>query len=106
MERATARRARTPRGIHGTCGRSRPTPVLLRVSAPVISGDVGAVVRGHTFVPTRGVVAAVRAQIVGLGSSSRKSVRAITIRWISLVPSPISQIFASRIIRSTGYSFV
>ena len=28
--------------------------------------------------------------------------RAITIRWISLVPSPISQTLASRIIRSTG----
>ena len=32
--------------------------------------------------------------------------RAITRRWISLVPSPISQILASRIIRSTGYSLV
>lgn len=30
------------------------------------------------------------------------SSRAMTIRWISLVPSPISQIFASRIMRSTG----
>ena len=28
--------------------------------------------------------------------------RAITMRWISLVPSPISQIFASRMKRSTG----
>ncbi len=28
--------------------------------------------------------------------------RAITSRWISEVPSPISQILASRIIRSTG----
>ena len=28
--------------------------------------------------------------------------RAITSRWISLVPSPISQTLASRIIRSTG----
>ena len=32
--------------------------------------------------------------------------RAITIRWISLVPSPISHTLASRIIRSTGYSVV
>ena len=32
--------------------------------------------------------------------------RAMTIRWISDVPSPISPIFASRIIRSTGYSLV
>ena len=38
--------------------------------------------------------------------SSRRSERAMTSRCISLVPSPISQIFASRIIRSTGYSFV
>jgi hypothetical protein len=34
--------------------------------------------------------------------SSLSKWRAITIRWISDVPSPISQIFASRIIRSTG----
>ena len=32
--------------------------------------------------------------------------RAMTSRWISLVPSPISQTFASRIMRSTGYSAV
>src|SRR5262245_16557614 len=32
--------------------------------------------------------------------------RAITIRWISLVPSPISHTLSSRIIRSTGYSAV
>jgi hypothetical protein len=30
----------------------------------------------------------------------------MTIFWTSLVPSPISQTFASRIIRSTGYSSV
>ncbi len=34
--------------------------------------------------------------------SSRSSCREITMRWISLVPSPISQTFASRIMRSTG----
>ena len=33
---------------------------------------------------------------------SRSSWREITMRWISLVPSPISQTLASRIIRSTG----
>jgi hypothetical protein len=32
--------------------------------------------------------------------------RAMTMRWISDVPSPISPIFASRIMRSTGYSLV
>ncbi len=37
-------------------------------------------------------------------SYSFKTSREITIFWISLVPSPISVIFASRIIRSTGYS--
>ena len=30
----------------------------------------------------------------------------MTMRWISLVPSPISQTLASRIMRSTGYSVV
>ena len=35
-------------------------------------------------------------------ASSFNTCRAMTIRWISDVPSPISQIFASRIIRSTG----
>lgn len=34
--------------------------------------------------------------------SSLSKCRAITMRWISDVPSPISEIFASRIIRSTG----
>ncbi len=32
--------------------------------------------------------------------------RAISIRWTSLVPSPISRIFASRHMRATGYSFM
>ena len=32
--------------------------------------------------------------------------RAMTSRWISLVPSPISHTLASRIMRSTGYSVV
>jgi hypothetical protein len=36
----------------------------------------------------------------------RKTDRAMTIRCISLVPSPISQSFASRKYRSTGKSFV
>ncbi len=35
-------------------------------------------------------------------SSCRNRCLAITMRWISDVPSPISQIFASRIMRSTG----
>jgi len=39
-------------------------------------------------------------------TTSPSRCRAMTIRWISEVPSPISQIFASRIMRSTGYSFV
>ena len=39
-----------------------------------------------------------------MASSSRK--RPMTNRWISFVPSPISQILASRIMRSTGYSLV
>jgi hypothetical protein len=34
--------------------------------------------------------------------SSFRRCRAMTIRWISEVPSPISQILASRIMRSTG----
>ncbi len=37
---------------------------------------------------------------------SDSSERAITMRWISEVPSPISHTLASRIIRSTGYSLV
>lgn len=32
--------------------------------------------------------------------------RAISIRWTSLVPSPISRILESRHIRATGYSFM
>src|SRR2546423_122879 len=43
---------------------------------------------------------------IGQSASSLSKFRAITIRWISDVPSPISQIFASRNMRSTGYSFV
>ena len=48
---------------------------------------------------------------IGVGQRSQSTTspricRAITIRWISLVPSPISQTLASRIIRSTGYSVV
>ena len=39
-------------------------------------------------------------------TSSPRICRAMTIRWISLVPSPISQTLASRIMRSTGYSVV
>ncbi len=34
------------------------------------------------------------------------SSRAISIRWTSLVPSPISRILESRHIRATGYSFM
>ncbi|CAL9453522.1 hypothetical protein SUDANB19_02491 [Streptomyces sp. enrichment culture] len=34
------------------------------------------------------------------------SSRATSIRWTSLVPSPISRIFASRHMRATGYSFM
>ncbi|SCK44811.1 hypothetical protein YUWDRAFT_03828 [Streptomyces sp. AmelKG-D3] len=34
------------------------------------------------------------------------SSRAISIRWTSDVPSPISRIFESRHIRATGYSFM
>src|SRR4051812_28261990 len=36
----------------------------------------------------------------------RPSSRAMTMRWISLVPSPISRIFASRQWRATGNSFM
>ena len=39
---------------------------------------------------------------VGQSRMPRSRCRAITTRWISDVPSPISQIFASRIMRSTG----
>jgi len=34
----------------------------------------------------------------------RKTLRAMIMRWISLVPSPITHSFASRHMRSTGYS--
>jgi hypothetical protein len=39
-------------------------------------------------------------------TSSPRMCRPITMRWISLVPSPISHTLASRIMRSTGYSVV
>ena len=39
-------------------------------------------------------------------TSDFRRCRAITIRCTSDVPSPISQILASRIMRSTGYSLV
>src|SRR5690606_9251206 len=42
----------------------------------------------------------------GSASTSASTCRAMTSRCTSLVPSPISQIFASRIMRSTGYSLV
>src|SRR5207253_5996053 len=43
---------------------------------------------------------------IGQSASSVRRFRAMTIRWISEVPSPISQILASRNMRSTGYSLV
>ena len=43
---------------------------------------------------------------ISQSASSFSRCLAMTRRWISEVPSPISQIFASRNIRSTGYSFV
>src|SRR5215216_4484030 len=43
-----------------------------------------------------------RQERVAQSASSLSSWRAMTRRWISEVPSPISQILASRIIRSTG----
>ena len=51
----------------------------------------------------RAELASAATDVAGQDRSFNSS-RAITIRWISLVPSPISRILASRIIRSTGYS--
>lgn len=42
----------------------------------------------------------------GPGQPDRPNSRAISMRWTSLVPSPISRIFESRHIRATGYSFM
>ena len=41
-----------------------------------------------------------------VSQASMPSSRAISIRWTSLVPSPISRILESRHIRATGYSFM
>ena len=43
---------------------------------------------------------------VGPGQPESPNSLAISIRWTSLVPSPISRILESRHIRATGYSFM
>lgn len=41
-----------------------------------------------------------------LNYAVKPSSRAISMRWTSLVPSPISRILESRHMRATGYSFM
>lgn len=69
---------------------------------PFLSRDVGHVSRA---VARAGSDAGhcVRVRVVQPASPNS---RAISIRWTSLVPSPISRILESRHIRATGYSFM
>ncbi len=74
-------------------GRSEPGgPPLARPSSH----------RSPTYGRPRRAGPAVRAR----GQTPTPNSRAISIRWTSLVPSPISRILASRHIRATGYSFM
>ena len=82
---------------------------LLRRLCPGLGGrsmpQEGASPNGHKYI-RRKRYAAVSAAPRPQSPIWPRISRAITIRWISLVPSPISQTLASRIIRSTGYSVV